>query len=89
MSQCLSFNIISKKVSSNFPFRSISLPSLAVRAGALLSSSSIRGSDNKAKPPWRVPFTVEVLLARGLLVMRREMDLSNLYSRLGRSISLN
>lgn len=45
------------------------------------------GSDNKAEPPRQVPLAIEALLARRLLVMRREMDSSNLYSRLGRNIS--
>lgn len=46
------------------------------------------GSGNKAEPPQQVPLAIEALLARGrLLVMRREMESSNLFSRLGRSIS--
>ena len=45
------------------------------------------GSDNKAKPPRQIPLAREALLAKRLLVMRREMDTSNLHSRLGRSIS--
>ena len=40
------------------------------------------GSDNKAKPPRQIPLATEALLAKRLLVMRREMDTSNLYSRL-------
>ena len=57
---------------------------------ALLSSSSSRASGSKGEPPWRAPLVGKAVSARWLLVMRRqEVGPSNLYSRRGKSISLN